>query len=393
MNMAAKPHLPEMTVLRAISILAVLMVHATSSAVVTYKESSAYPLYSLLNSLSIFCVPAFIFLTGFVLFYHNYDRPLTWRGLLQFYRGKLLYIVVPYFMISVSYFLYFELKDGQIGPIGELLRALGSDLLFGTAYPHLYYVFVTIQLYLLFPLLLQTLQRWPRLSRWTILIGFAVQWGFYASNYWWLQVPAKGSISLSYFAPFLLGAYMGMYGEQAMNWMSSRRAASSARLPWGRLLIWGLWLCVAAGYVWLWYAARRHGIWYSSVWYEFGYNAYTFLSILVLLQVSHWMMHYFPMWLKARLFDLAALSFGIYLIHPIILYVYRQYPPASSLPWLYPPWVAGGYVLALGIPLLLLLAAYRLLPFAWILFGKVPDKYRGRWAAHKGERSKHQSDQ
>src|SRR5690606_28293684 len=119
------------------------------------------------------------------------------------------------------------------------------------------------------------LKKWPLLARWSILIGFAVQWGFYASNYFWLQVPAKGSVSLSYFAPFLLGAYMGIYGEKSMSWLSLRRARESSRWNPVPLLLWALWICAAAGYLWLWYMAHGHDIWYKSVWYEFSYNAYT----------------------------------------------------------------------------------------------------------------------
>ncbi|MEX1031613.1 MAG: acyltransferase family protein [Paenibacillaceae bacterium] len=149
-----KEQIREIYIFRAIAILAVIMIHATSESIGKInKESLYYPLYNGLNIFSSFAVPTFIFLSGLVMFYSYYDRDLTRATLLAFYKKRLLYIVLPYVVISTIYFAM-KLTLNAHMTFGTGLKQYVYQLLTGGAYTHLYFVFLIIQFYLLFPLLL-----------------------------------------------------------------------------------------------------------------------------------------------------------------------------------------------------------------------------------------------
>ena len=100
-----REHIKEINIFRAIAILAVIMIHATSESINKInKESLYYVFYNGLNVFSSFAVPSFIFLSGLVMFYTYYDRTLTRTELLSFYKKRLLYIVLPYIVISTIYY-------------------------------------------------------------------------------------------------------------------------------------------------------------------------------------------------------------------------------------------------------------------------------------------------
>lgn len=374
--MARKETIPELNLVRGISILAVLMVHATSASMASMKESSLYGAYVFLNTFSLFCVPAFIFLTGFVLFYNYYDKPLTISTVKQFFGKRLMSIVIPYLFISIAYFVlkYFLYYRSLSAP--ELLDMLGGYLLYGKAYTHLYYVFIIIQFYILFPLLLFLFQRSVWLARLAIPIGFAVQWSFYyLLKQGVLTVPSKGSVSLTYFSPFLIGAFFGMYYPRLKRWLATGpefRFRGKAAATGAFVLVW---LVCASGFVTMWVVTRTGQGKFESYWYEIGYNAFTVLTSIMLLKLSYWIWAKGASAVKNALTDLSSLSFGIYLVHPALLLFYREFPPQTGTSWLHHLWMAGGYALALGGSLIILLAAYRLTKHAWILFGKVPDKF------------------
>ncbi|WP_020616034.1 acyltransferase [Paenibacillus daejeonensis] len=368
-----RPIVEEFNLLRAFSILGVLMVHATSEAIaMVEKTSKAYPVYVALNTFAMFCVPAFIFLTGFVLFYNYYRKPITASMLRIFYSKRLMQILIPYLLISILFFFVRKALNDDLAPISVMIPDLLGRLLNGTAYTHLYYIFVLIQFYLLFPLLLFALQRWPQLGRWAIAVGFGVQWAFYFVNKVWLDVPSKGSVSLAYFAPFMLGVFVGIYYERIKSWFTPLASSGSRTFRLAQGTLWLTWIIASVGYIWLWYANRTEWMIVNSTWYELGYNIFTMTSILVLTQLAYKLYKSGPQLMISSLQRLAALSFGIYLIHPMLLLLYRAYPPNQLTPVIYHVWKAGGFVFALLGSAILLVTLYRLLPPVWLLFGPRP---------------------
>jgi peptidoglycan/LPS O-acetylase OafA/YrhL len=69
---------------------------------------------------------------------------------------------------------------------------------------------------------------------------------------------------------------------------------------------------------------------------------------------------------------LGALSFGIYLIHPFFLLLYREFPPQTGVSWLVHLWYAGGFAVALFASWIVVGLTARFIPFAWVIFGNLP---------------------
>jgi len=99
-----KERISELQIVRALCIIAVITVHATSYATVQMTGSSYFVVYNFLNIFMKYGTPTFIAMSAFVLFYNYNDRPLNKELLTSFYKKRLLYILLPYFMFSLFYF-------------------------------------------------------------------------------------------------------------------------------------------------------------------------------------------------------------------------------------------------------------------------------------------------
>ncbi|EFM09576.1 acyltransferase 3 [Paenibacillus curdlanolyticus YK9] len=367
-----KPVVHEMNILRGIAMLGVLTVHSTSSAVVKLKESSLFGLFNALNTVALFCVPAFVFLTGFVLFYNYSDKKIGFGELGTFFKKRLMYILVPYAFISLLYLgikqLYVIRAGGTIEPLNVLSKYF-DYLITGNAYTHLYYVIITVQLYVVFPLLLFLVNRLRNRGIWLVAVGIALQVGFYYANRYWLHVPSKGSVALSYAGPFMLGMYAAVRYEVLVQWMTRK-------MPIIRILMWLAWASSAVFLVYVWHELRTGGHKFSSQYYEFGYEAFTLLTIPILLQVCSWIRSMKSRVIETSMTDLGGLSFGIYLIHPVFLLAYRELVPLPGMPYQYVFWVAGIFAVALIGSIVVLLPFYRWAGWSWMLFGVAPSKFR-----------------
>ncbi|PWW05267.1 surface polysaccharide O-acyltransferase-like enzyme [Paenibacillus cellulosilyticus] len=379
----ARGRLPELDSLRGIAILGVLMVHATSVAVGALPNSTAKTVYIVLNTLSLFCVPAFIFLSGFVLFYQYVDKPLTPRTLGDFYLKRLKQLAIPYVFISLGYELCTIAMSHKTWEPMTLLQQFGKHLLYGKSYTHLYYVIITLQLYVLFPLLL-LLFRKLRVAAWAAVpIGFVIQWTFYLMNRDYWHLAAKASWSFTYIFIFMLGAYLGMKSTTYQRWFHNKREdvpdkrqGTTALAKVAAAVVGLLWLASTAGFLWLYIAYRTGKPVPEGYWFEIGYQLYTSLTTIVLLKgcavlnrsaVSRA--------IAKRLQQLGALSFGIYLIHPLFLLLYRRYVPNSGWPPAYHLWIVGGYIAALGLSIGVLLFMFRYVRWSWVLLGPTPAGY------------------
>ncbi|MNB89799.1 putative poly-beta-1,6-N-acetyl-D-glucosamine export protein [compost metagenome] len=375
MDAARQERLPQLDIYRALAITGVLHVHASSFAAGEQALNSPY--YYWLNWINIFFkfgTPSFIFLSSFVLFYNYYGRPVTKSLIGNFYRRRLKYVLLPYLLASIGYYALTLYVNGVLmqQPVQNLYSFLGA-LFTGSAYAHLYFVFISIQFYLLFPLILKLLQSSRIWVKWAFPLGLALQWGFIIWNKYQLHIVGKGSLSISYLAYYMLGAYIAINFEGIKGWLV---------LPWNELrsghkrlivLLLTSWLSAAFIHVQLWYEARHFGIWTDSLWYELLWNVHTLLSALVLLYVTFWIYRRAPRRVVAFLTRMGELSFAVYLIHPLLLAVYRRFRyniPIDSL--LYVGFIYGGLLVALAGSWMIVQFTFRRVPRAWIVFGSVP---------------------
>ncbi|MFD1956489.1 acyltransferase [Paenibacillus thailandensis] len=371
--------IPELQLVRAFAIIGVLSVHSTSFATV---EMMNYPhasfLYNFFNIFMKFGTPTFILLSSFVLFYNYYSRPLDRSLIGGFYKKRLLYIIIPYLLFSLVYFVNYRIHSSTALSAGETLRQLWQDVATGTANTHLYFVFISIQFYLLFPLFLWLLKRFPALAACAVPIGIAIQWAFVLVNKYGLAepVPNKGSWSLSYFSYYFMGAALGIYFPRIKNWIvMSREHATPVKIAaW--TLLWAAWLAAGLSHVYIWHQTRTGAGSYNSLLYEGLWNLHTFLSALVLMQLAFVIYRYVSGPLASVLGHLGAMSFGIYLIHPLFLYYYRLFHPQAGSPYIH-VWYLGGFAVALIASWAVVTLTARYVPFNWIIFGSLPKRRTG----------------
>lgn len=375
MNTVRQERLPQLDIFRSLAILGVLHVHSSSFAAAEQALHSPY--YYWLNWINIFFkfgTPSFIFLSSFVLFYNYYGRPVTRSVIINFYRRRLKYILLPYLLASMGYYALTLYVNGRLTQnLGDNLLSFSRALFSGSAYAHLYFVFISIQFYLLFPVLLKLLQSSRFLVKWSIPLGLVLQWGFIFWNKYELHIVEKGSLAISYLAYYMMGAYIAIHFEKVKLWLlKPRRELPAKQKGWTALLV-SLWLIAAFIHVQLWYVARHFGVWTDSLWYELLWNVHTILSALVLLYATFLIYRKAPRVIVAFLTRLGELSFAIYLIHPLLLAIYRRFRyhiPLESLTYVF--FIYGGLLFALGGSWFMVQLAFRRIPKSWIFLGSVP---------------------
>ncbi|GMK38015.1 hypothetical protein PCCS19_10690 [Paenibacillus sp. CCS19] len=369
--------LPQLDLFRAFALFGVISVHSSSTAAaISGLHSKYFPIFNMMNIFFKFGTPCFIFLSSFVLFYNYYDRPDTGSLIRKFYRKRLLYIIVPYVLISLIYFLFnHELNRTPWLGFGEEISKLLNKLATGSAHTHLYFVFVNAQFYLIFPLVLIILKQFKWLSAWAFPVGILMQWGYVLLNhqyhYQWMP---KGSLSISYMSYYLLGASLAIYYERWHGWMS--RGWTDRGIV-DRSAVVGLvmsWIAVSGSHVAIWHALRIYHIYYNSLLYELLWNVQTLLSAFVLLLTAFQLHRLFEGKLLYRaLAVIGQLSFAIYLVHPFVLAIYRKFDLGiSTFVSEYVFWIWGGFAAALLVSMAAVHAIFRYVPKAWMLLGSEP---------------------
>lgn len=354
-----KERVPFLDLFRCVCILAVITIHVTSDPVV---KLSPYPrvhfIYFAVNGACAFAVPAFIFLSAFVLFYNYQGRWNRETGRLFFAR-RLTYIIVPYLIWSCAYYTGIQIS------LGESILAGSADffnrLLTGKNYAHLYYIVIMVQFYMLFPLLMGLLQRYPQVGRHLITIGLLLQTGFFLLNRYVLQLPATGSLAFSYLLVYLTGAYLGLNYQAAQAWLNRR----------GQVWLL-LWLAIGALYIYrAWLGTQDPD--FARLWQPYAhfilYQTYALTSCLVLFRLADSLYRRWGSRLEL-LSRWGQASFFIYLAHPAVLLFWRQHVVVTSQYGYQLTTILGG-VAALLLPWLV----HRLLskaPYAWLVMGQTP---------------------
>src|SRR5262249_27821974 len=112
---------------------------------------------------------AFFALTAFVLVYRYRDR----LRIVPFWRRRFLLVGVPYVIWSAIY-TGLGLITTPLPPTAALIQ-LGCNLITGAACYHLYFLVVTMQFYLLFPLFLWLLRVTRGWHGWLLALGAVLQ--------------------------------------------------------------------------------------------------------------------------------------------------------------------------------------------------------------------------
>lgn len=172
--------LVELDYIRVISMFAVILLHTSSTYIFSETRfaicgiNAAY----ILNQVTRFAVPMFVLLSGISL-------SLSQKNVscISFLKKRAVRIIIPYMIWCAVYYLYrnsFSLT--ALGTKGALtiLKEFGRGLLLGNLAPHLYFVVIIVQLYLLYFIIEKALS----ISRTiTLIVSFAITAFFQTAIY------------------------------------------------------------------------------------------------------------------------------------------------------------------------------------------------------------------
>lgn len=367
--------LDEIQYARAFAMIAVLLVHSSSLGATTLPyDSSMFSVYNFLNIAGKLGTPTFIMLSAFVLFYNYYPRKFDKGIISRFYKKRLLYILIPYFVFSLFYFVlkwYLYYDYPTIQDAAERFLYLFS---LGKAHPHLYFVFISVQFYLMFPLLMVLFKRFEFLRKNAIWIGLAVQWIWVILNKEYFGIQLKGSISLSYFSFYFIGAYLGIYYDEIKSKMTNSQyrfeKLTTIFIGYGAMVV------LYVGYMYL----VRTGAYsvvapnvpsvINSFISEFTWATHALFAGLALFAFAHWAERKWGPSTKRFFMELGATSFGIYLIHPALLMLTRALNSGGS-PLVFNGWQLASFLFVGFGSWIIVRLFYKATPYYWIFFGKM----------------------
>lgn len=313
--------------------------------------------YMIINQASNFAVPSFIFVSGFVLCYNYKDKVgLSWVS--TFYKKRFLFILIPYILWSYFYFVYSQHVSGSNA--FDNIHTYWNRLLTGKNYTHLYYFVIIIQLYILFPLFIKLIQSVTFIRKHLLLVALIVQIAFFLCNYWWFNIGQTGTLFITYFSHFFIGAWVGVNYEEVMKQLKKYR-----------------WLCVlifATAMLLFIFASKIYYVWlpfllpYKVFTNFIIYYSFTLSASLSLLMLSQALYRFQKSWFMKSMLYIGKASFAIYLLHPFFLALWRSNVIAKYGQYYNYLTILGGLVSLLAS--LLVYVILKKSKYSWILIGK-----------------------
>ncbi len=324
---------------RALGTLAVVTVHVTGGGVqifYTGADQTAWWVHNVLNSACRWAVPVFVMLSGALLL----DPAKAHETAGQFYRKRLARIALPLVFWSAFYLWLRWFVPGHIPPPATPEEAI-KMFLFANPYYHLYFLFVMVTVYLFTPafrlLTVNSDTATVRGYAATVLVLACgdtlvrTRYGFPSNAF------AMGAPYLGY---FLLGYGLRDYGLQG--------GAATNRRSWLFAAVLAASVAVTAlGTAW----TMSHGP--TGAMRQYLYNFFSptvcvmAVCVFILLAGATYTSP-IARALRPVMRLLSDTSFGVYLVHPLILLLaQRQGWEADRMAWwLYLPGVTGGVLVA-----------------------------------------------
>jgi peptidoglycan/LPS O-acetylase OafA/YrhL len=284
-------HLAALDVVRVLTVALVISVHAVSSQPGGVGWSNGAVLMVMHVSREVFFL-----LTAFVLTYAYRGRP--WPA---FWRRRFLLVGVPYLVWTAIYVL--AAGDPWRFPIAALT---------GTGSYHLYFLLVSMQLYLVFPLLRRLLR--ATAGRHRALFAAAVAYQVTAYALLPRVIAQPDALLISYLGFVVVGGIAAWHAEALVAWTASHRPT----------VFWSTAAVIAAGLGWfaLQTLVLSHGpttasaVFQPAIVVESVAVAWTFLALGLPRRGAAGGLPPFA----GRVFRVGAdVSFGVYLGHPLLL--------------------------------------------------------------------------
>ena len=330
------PHIYELDPLRICTALGVVAVHVLAFTTFLNPGEIGNQIQNAVLVSFHFTREVFMFVTAFALVYVYSKRPLA---PVQFWKKRAAGVLFPYAVWSVIYVW----ANAPAAPPATFFQTSVFALLTGSASYQLYYILLTLQFYLFFPLFLPCIRACASHPWITLAISFTLQVLLFALDYqtiqrstspfWQLVSAYQDRFFLLYQFYFILGGLSAFYFREVRAFI----------LRHGRSVV-SVFLLVLAG-VWLHFMLQVR-VYHESI----GYATSVLQPIMVpyslaVIGLALWLA---GQWVEKRSPDqpprghrlwrmLADASFGVYLIHALLLTVLLRW----IVPELLTTWPGG----------------------------------------------------
>ncbi|MFW0786464.1 acyltransferase [Gordonia sp. CPCC 206044] len=369
-----RAYLHNLDLIRVTTFSLVIFVHCLTQ---TTDEMHSMPV----NTTSLlfhFTRNTFFALTGFVLMYQYFDRPgFTTVG---FWRKRIKLVIFPYLAWSAIYWIVEDVwAHGRIGdvlsdPVGGLTE-FGRLVGWGLSGFQMYFLFVMLQVYLLFPLVLWLVRATRGHHAILLACSFAVQVAITSTITFWNPPAHIAEHWWHHYATFipyqffiLYGALAAAHREQIDRWLVGKGWWLFGSLVVTALLAVG----VYAGNVWFGDQPVHDS---NSAFFPYLLPFLVVAITCLYAAAAHWARHRrdaTPRFARVVTFG-SNRSFGVFLSHVLVLYFILK-PRSGDQPWILAtlgqPWgTLVTYVATIG-GALLLVEILRRLPGSIYLTGR-----------------------
>lgn len=365
-----RAYLHHVDLIRATTFSLVIFVHCLTQ---TTDEFNSMPV-NITSLLLHFTRNTFFALTGFVLMYQNYDKGDF--NALDFWRRRIKLVIYPYVIWSAVYWVVQDMwAAGRTSEIPTSLGDFAHKLSWGLSGFQMYFLFVMLQVYLIFPLVVwlarATAGHHGKLLLGSLVAQFTIattitHWNPPASvaNYWWHNYATF--IPYQFF--ILYGAIAAIHREAITRWLSGK--------AWWLFAALMSTAAVAVGtYVW--------SVWVDGKPVHDNNSAFypTLLPFLVVAMTclyaaaAHWAEHwraFTPRFARAVKYA-SNRSFPVFLVHVLVLFLILR-PQSGGQPWLLAtipqPWATVVAYVGTLAGSLMLVEVLRRLPGSLYLTGR-----------------------
>ncbi|WP_407889137.1 acyltransferase [Levilactobacillus sp. N40-8-2] len=374
-------YLHEVDLMRVIFIGGVLLNHTTTAFESRLVDTSHSQLILEATHLALhFTRMGFMFMTGLVLVLNYYNRDHHW---LQFWRKRYLGSGIPYIAWNAIIMVVATLIASGGIDWSTYWPHLGNALMYGNAY-YMYYIMVTFQLYLLFPLIVYLFKKLPdkhlaimgvsAVIQLLLLIGIKYWLPQVDTSNWWYFFRDYGINVLVYQVYFLAGGAVAIHYDACVAWVEKHHRF----IGWGTAIL-------AMGTVFLYFGNKdilklsRSGIFSVHQPYIFIYDVFMLSFVFWLgLQYAKVRQHGLPDWVDRLIQAFSKVSFGVYLTQSLPLFALGDLLSLLKLPaWAVLALLPLGYLFVFGGALAISWFCYRVPPFG-VLIG------RPQWHISKG---------
>ena len=339
----AKKRIFYMDYVRAIAIIGVLVIHAAAPYATMYDKVDFWMWESsiIYNSLVRWCVPLFLMVSGALLLGRKEE------SLKDFFTKRANRIIIPFLVWSVFYFTWRHYYYDAEFSIAKMI----SQMLNNGTYYHLWYFSALIAIYLFVPVFNVFVNHASRtLIRYIVILWIIAYGGFRYFSYLVTNEAATFFPLTEFIGMFLMGYYFARFDQT----LKARVAIYLVGIVGG---IYTIWQTNSFAF--------DQGA-FSSYAFSYSSPGVIAMSIALFVFIKYVITHRSE---KRADFEtgkiiqlVSATSFGIYLIHPVILDLLR-------------PWFHEGLDIrihpAIGIPLQTVIVLILSTLISWII-GKIP---------------------